>query len=46
MLEKDLEKNPNTSSRLSSPPVMAAIRLVKENRKKIFAFCQLAVREI
>lgn len=46
MLEEDLEKNPNTNSRLPSPPVTAAVRLVKENRKKIFAFCQLTVREI
>lgn len=42
----DSEKNPNTNGRLPSPPVTAAIRLVKENKKKIFAFCQLAMREI
>lgn len=40
-LEEDLEE-----SRLPSPPVTAAVRLVKENRKKIFACFQLAIREI
>jgi len=46
MLEEDLDKNPNTDSMLPSLPVTAAMRLVKENRRKILEFCQLAVREI
>lgn len=45
MLKEEL-KNPNTNSRLLCPPVTAAVRLVKEDRKKMFAFCQLAIREI